>query len=113
MKKVYCDCVDCKGAQTDIKKVRMAEEFQTGDEPDYVNWCRNCRRQWGDMIEEEDYRKELSIDIFYSELNNGWIYDIYNNVNNRETKNMIDGGLCETTLENTIEMLCEKLKELI
>lgn len=66
-----------------------------------------------DMIDEEDYRKELSIEIFYSELNDGWIYNIYNtnSRNEKDSGDSLDGGLCSTTMENALEMAYEMAKK--
>ncbi len=77
---------------------------------DYIDPSDTLLLQWAGI--KADYRKELKIEIFYSELNDGWIYNIYdkNSKNEQDSGDSLDGGLCSTTMENALEMAYEMAK---
>ena len=46
----------------------------------------------------------LTIDIFYSEMNEGWMYELYEDSSKLEDGVSYDGGLCTGSLEDALEM---------
>ena len=54
---------------------------------------------------------EYTIDVFYSEMNEGWNYDLYEGHGNIEHIDEFDGGLCTTTKANAIEMAKEQAEK--
>ena len=60
--------------------------------------------------------KEITITISYSEMNNGYMYEIYKGIPDdieEILENNLDGGLCTTTMKNAIDMACSQAKDLI
>lgn len=59
--------------------------------------------------------KELSIDIYYSETNNGYMYNIYDTVsdNEKDSGDSIDGGLCTGTIQDALNMAYESARNII
>lgn len=73
-----------------------------------------------ELIESElAYRevpKELSIDIYYSETNNGYMYNIYDAVSfhdEKDSEDSIDGGLCTGTIHDALNMAYESARNII
>lgn len=60
--------------------------------------------------------KELSIDIYYSEANNGYMYNIYDAVSfhdEKDSEDSIDGGLCTGTIQDALNMAYEAARNII
>lgn len=59
---------------------------------------------------------DIIINIFKSSNGDGYYYDIYNNEDIQDFEldqdMSIDGGFCTTSLENTLGMITEQLKNL-
>lgn len=60
-------------------------------------------------------KRELSIDIFYSELNDGYMYNIYDTTNShqKDTRDSLDGGLCTGTMKEALEMAYDSARDLL
>ena len=60
-------------------------------------------------------KRELSIDIFYSELNDGYMYNVYDTTNShqKDTRDSLAGGLCTGTIKEALEMACDSVMELL
>ena len=61
--------------------------------------------------------KELSIDIYYSEANNGYVYNIYDAISFYDEKDSedesIDSGLCTGTIHDALNMAYESARNII
>lgn len=73
-----------------------------------------------ELIESElaykEIPKELSINIYYSETNNGYMYNIYDAVSFHDEKDSgdsIDGGLCTGTIQDALNMAYESARNII
>lgn len=70
-----------------------------------------------ELIETEQAHTEeprqLSIDIYYSEGNNGYMYNVYDTVsdNQKDSGDSIDGGLCTGTIHDALNMAYESAKQ--
>lgn len=56
----------------------------------------------------------ITIEIYKSEEEKGYSFDIYQPSPNGDDKgDIMDGGQCTTSLKNAIDMACEQAKSLI
>jgi hypothetical protein len=55
----------------------------------------------------------ITIKIYKAESEDGYFYDIYNTEEVDENTESIDGGLCTTTIDNTLEMAYVQTKNLL
>lgn len=66
-------------------------------------------------LNRREIPRELSIDIYYSEANNGYMYNIYDTVsaNEKDSRDSIDGGLCTGTIQDALNMAYESARNII
>lgn len=67
---------------------------------------------------KQDNKEEmniLSIDIYYSETNDGYCYDIYDTIsqNEKEANDSLDGGMCTGRLIDALGMATKQASEII
>ena len=88
------------------------------EEPFICN-CDTYTEALSELIETElvsrEIPKELSIDIYYSEANNGYIYNIYDTTtpDKKENEGSLDGGLCTGTIHDALNMAYESARNII
>lgn len=66
-------------------------------------------------MSEENQINTLTIQIYYSETNEGYMYDIYECEASEveEIEDSIDGGLCTGTIKDALGMATEMAEEII
>lgn len=56
---------------------------------------------------------EITIKVWFSESENGYMYDIFDTVDVDEDTESVDGGLCTTTMANAIDMATSQALQII
>jgi len=65
-------------------------------------------------IKQIPMRSEIAVTIFWSDANNGYQFDIYeNSAAIEENDDPLDGGLCTGSFQDAMEMAFEQTKEYV